>query len=450
MDGLCRSYEELPFFGLVNPAFPDLLRDFPGFEASIYIASCETVRPNRANAVARLLFAMEERTTPFTAASKRKGYGNLHVVTRPGDADRVLEKFFEIGGVGNAILSFPECRFLKVNQQLCELTGLAEKELLERTCSGLTHPDDRERDSLAWQETMAEGRLHHTIEKRYVRPNGDIVWVQITATPVIDESGKYNRAIAVIRDVTDHHEAIRGLDQSHAELEQRVAERTRELAASNRKLTAEMRAKRLLENAILEAGERESRRIGQELHDHLCQQLLGITFATKVCARELEKADPIHGVKLHELAQMLNDAVKSCRELVRGLNFFNPDDLISAIHSLADHASRSIPCQAECPVEVSLSNVEAARHAYRIAQEAVANALKHSHASQIVITLKETSKKMTIRIQDDGRGFSPAEQANAMGLQGMKFRAGAINGNLKIDSQLNRGTRVTCTFPLTS
>ena len=390
---------------------------------------------------------MEDRLTPFAPAPKRKGYGKFHIVARPGDSDRILEKFFEIGGVGNAILSFPECRFLKVNQQLCQLTGFSETELLERTCIGLTHPDDRERDTLAWQETMAKGRAHHSIEKRYVRASGDIVWVQISATPVVDESGEYNRAIAVIRDVTDHHETIQGLDRSQAELEQRVAERTRELAASNRRLKAGMNAKRLLENALLEASERESRRIGQELHDHLCQQLLGITFATKVCARELEKEKSVHSVKLHELAQLLNDAVKSCRELVRGLNFFNPDDLIDAIRSLADHASRSIPCKADCPVEVSLSNVEAARHAFRIAQEAVANALKHSHASQIVITLKETSKKITIRIQDNGRGFSLPEQANAMGLQGMKFRAEAINGDLKIDSQLNRGTRVTCIFP---
>ena len=391
---------------------------------------------------------MEDRSPDFPASAKPRSYGELRLVSRPGEGDELFEKFFELGGVGNAIVSFPDCRFLQVNEHFCRLTGRPAEELLERTCIELTHPDDRELDRLVWQETIATGRPHHSIEKRYLRPNGDAVWVQITATPVMNETGQPTRAIAVIRDVTEHHAAIQELDRSRLELEKRVVARTRELATANRKLQAEISTKRLLECAILEAGERESRRIGQELHDNLCQQILGITFATKVCAREMEKADSAHSERLHELAQLLNDAVKSCRDLVRDLNFFHPGDLIDAIQSLADHARTMIPCKAICPIEVSLLNVDAARHAYRITQEAVANALKHSHASRIVITLKETAKKISICIEDDGSGFSLDEQASGMGLQGMKFRAEAIKGDLRIDTSMSKGTRITCIFPI--
>jgi hypothetical protein len=272
--------------------------------------------------------------------------------------------------------------------------------------------------------------------------------VQINATPITEDGNTPTRAIAVIRDVTAHHEAMLELDRSHTELEQRVLERTRELAEINRKLQSEITAKKRLERAILDAAERESRRIGQELHDHLCQQILGITFATKVFARDLERADPARSEKLHELAKLLNEAVKSCRDLVRGLSFFHSDDLLAAVASLANQASKQIPCEVDCPVEISLSNVEAARHVYRIAQEAVENALKHSKATRIIISVKEARGKMTVKIADDGCGFDPQEQKESLGLLSMKFRAQAIQGKLDIDSKPENGTRVSCTFSI--
>jgi signal transduction histidine kinase len=219
-----------------------------------------------------------------------------------------------------------------------------------------------------------------------------------------------------------------------------------EVAELRLQLETEKAEKRILEKALLAAGEEESKRIGQELHDNLCQQLLGISFGARVLARNLEKDDPVRGAKVHELVALLNSAVDSCRELVRGLNFSHANDLLASIRSLAAKVSLIIPCEVITSGDVAISSPEIARNAYRIALEAVSNAMKHSHATRLTISLTEADDLLTLEVLDDGVGFSEQDIRPGMGFRSMNLRTEAISGTLTIDSKNTSGVKVTCIF----
>lgn len=209
----------------------------------------------------------------------------------------------------------------------------------------------------------------------------------------------------------------------------------------------EIAEKHMLVRAFLEAGEVESRLLGQRLHDTLSQQLLGITFAAKILARDLEKVDVIRAAKLHELVGLLNDAIESCRELTQGESFASGGDLQAALQNLASKITSVVPCEIVCRENVSLINPESGRQVYRIALEAIENALKFSHASCIRMGLMQANDLVTFEIFDNGMGFEPDEKTDGLGLQNMYFCAETLKGSLRIESKAGDGTKVICTFP---
>jgi PAS domain S-box-containing protein len=128
-----------------------------------------------------------------------------------------LRALFELAGVGQALADPATGRYLRVNPKLCEITGYSRDELLGMTFSQLTHPDDRERD-LALLHALVRGEVGtEAIEKRYVRKDGAIVWVQVTVTLLRDAQGRPLHSAAVIQDITDRKRA----EQERADSEER-------------------------------------------------------------------------------------------------------------------------------------------------------------------------------------------------------------------------------------
>lgn len=200
-----------------------------------------------------------------------------------------------------------------------------------------------------------------------------------------------------------------------------------------------------LERALLDSADRECRRIGQELHDHLCQYLLGAAFATKALADSLPPDSPA-GVEAGKLARLINSAVQQARNTARGLHPMGLDaaGLMDALRVLTQRPH----CRLECEKPVRLPDAETAHHAYRIAQEALANALKHSAAREIVVRLSEDDETILLQIADDGRGFQRGpDTPKSIGIESMKIRARALGGMLCIDTPKDGGTSVTCALP---
>jgi len=210
-----------------------------------------------------------------------------------------------------------------------------------------------------------------------------------------------------------------------------------------------------LEKTVLEISEREQRRIGQDLHDGLGQHLTGIAFMTKVQEQKLAERQIPEAADAAKIVQLVNDAILKTRELSRGLLPVVSDahGLMSALRLYATEIEDlfGIACRFQCEEAVLIHDAPMATHLYHIAQEAVNNAIKHGHATSILIRLFSGEREGTLIIRDDGVGISrPIAPHSGVGLHIMNYRAGMIGANLDVRREQPRGTAVVCRFPITA
>ncbi len=209
---------------------------------------------------------------------------------------------------------------------------------------------------------------------------------------------------------------------------------------------------RRLEAAVLDVAEREQSRFGHDLHDGLGQHLTGIEFMAQVLQQRLEAADHPEAKRAEEITGLIRQAIAQTRDLARGLSpvVLQSKGLTLALRDLAESVSKrhGISCQCEIAPESDPPRAETATHLYRIAQEAVNNALKHGKATTIVIRLKRVNQRFELQIIDNGTGAIPADsQRQGMGLRVMSYRAGIIGGGLEITQKRGEGTIVACRCP---
>jgi signal transduction histidine kinase len=214
-----------------------------------------------------------------------------------------------------------------------------------------------------------------------------------------------------------------------------------------------MERTRELEQEIVRVSETEQRRIGQDLHDGLCQHLAAIGFAAKSLADDLEKYALPETSAAKEIEALLKQAVIETRDLARGMFPVQMDGagLSAALQGLADTTSRltSIKVIFTEVGQVQISDAAVAMHLYRIAQESVNNAVKHAAAKRIFITLEGLGEVLRLRIDDDGKGFFQQEDvAKGMGMRTMAYRARLIGGTLEIQERDGPGTCVWCELRL--
>jgi len=210
--------------------------------------------------------------------------------------------------------------------------------------------------------------------------------------------------------------------------------------------------RRKLEKEILKVSEQERRRIGQDLHDGLGQMLTGIGLLGQNLTRELKKEDHRLADDAEEITSLVKQADQYARDLSRGLTpvDLEPSGLTQALQRLTDNAIRlfDVDCTFKEVETVLVHDSTTATHLYRIAQEAVSNAVRHGDANRIAIILAAGEDQIRLRIRDDGRGFDPQEvDGPGKGVHIMNYRARIIGGTLEISSDLGEGTVVTCTLP---
>jgi signal transduction histidine kinase len=213
-----------------------------------------------------------------------------------------------------------------------------------------------------------------------------------------------------------------------------------------------MERRKGLEGEILSVSDREQQRLGQELHDGLCQHLTAVAFMTRSMALRLKDHRVIDAADIEKVAQLMNNAAIDTRNLSRALHRVDVDaaGLIVALQDLVDREIWRTPCRLELKPSFRIDDDVAASHLYRIAREAVINANKHAQARQIVVRLERVRKEMALRVIDDGIGFSTEPKAQqGLGFHIMNYRAQLVGGRLQIDSPKTGGTRVSCYLPVT-
>lgn len=228
----------------------------------------------------------------------------------------------------------------------------------------------------------------------------------------------------------------------NAHLEQRVRERTAELEA-------QIVENRELEKNILEISDREQARIGQDLHDGLCQQLVSAAFCTNMLSGKLDKDFEAGAPDARRIADMIDDAIDQARNLARGLYpvRLETEGLELALQELASTLDQRFQCafSVECPEPLPPCRSAVGIHFYRIAREAMVNAAKHARAERITVSLSRRGGRVRLSVEDNGVGITRDRmRAGGMGLRIMEYRARMIGADIRIGSAGPRGTLVSC------
>jgi PAS domain S-box-containing protein len=209
-----------------------------------------------------------------------------------------------------------------------------------------------------------------------------------------------------------------------------------------------------LERAILQAVNREQYRIGNDLHDGLGQELTGIALMLRGVAGRLAMEYAPILPEIESITRLVNNAIESTRALARGLSPVNLErgGLQDALEGLAMHAAELYAVQVTCTHRVKTSRpltAELANHLYRIAQEAVRNAVRHGQARSIRLHLHGARAKVRLTVTDDGIGMPMgAVDAAGMGLKIMQYRARILGGEVRFEPAEPKGTRIVCECPL--
>ena len=329
--------------------------------------------------------------------------------SRFGPSYDELRHFFE-GSHDMLCISDFSGRFKQLNPAWQRALGWTLEDLQARPCLDFVHPDDHP-ITHAEMAKLVHGGITITFENRYQCRDGSWRWLQWTAEPLPDLQEIY----AIARDIT--------------------------------------RRKRL-EEEILKTLDCERERMGRELHDGLCQDLAGIAALSTTLALRLAATAAVESAAAREIAALLRQSFHHTRDLARGVDplHLRAIGLVAALRDLClNTAARfEVGCTFRGVGRLPDLAVEVNAHLYRIAKEAVGNAVTHARSQHITVSLAWQDGVGTLTIEDDGVGMPlpPADNSPGIGLHTMAYRARQIGANFTVGPRVPQGTAVNCRFPL--
>jgi PAS domain S-box-containing protein len=334
------------------------------------------------------------------------------------------------------------------NKGAIRIYGYTRQEAVGKVIYGLLKTEFPEPLPKIYQKLLRDNHW----EGEIVHTRRDGRRITVFSRWALDRDAQGNRAyvLETNNDITRRKEAEAALKKAKELLEYRVRERTRELHTANKVLKEEIARRKGLEGEILEISDREQQRLGQELHDGLCQHLTAVAFMARSTALRLKNHRVIEVGDIEKIAQLVNEAASDTRNLSRALHRIDIDaaGFITALEDLVAREIWRIPCRLEVKSSFHIEDDAAAAQLYRIAREAVINANKHAQARKILIKLERVGREIVLRVIDDGVGF-PSEPKTKQGLGAhiMGYRARLMGARLEIDSPKRGGTCVSCYLP---
>jgi PAS domain S-box-containing protein len=304
------------------------------------------------------------------------------------------------------------------------------------------HVDDRDQIRNAVKDAIENGKDYEA-EFRIVLADGNVRWVAARGRVQVNNHGKPMRLLGVSVDVTARKQAELQAQEQRDELEQLRQQRTA-------LLEKEVAERARLEREVIDICAREQRRIAYDLHDSVGQQLVGIALYAKLLEEQLRGERHSEADKAGMIVKLVNDAARQARLTARTLEGTDGvGDLKTALQSLAISVSRDCSVKATVTAEGSSLPISppVAAQLYRIAQEAVHNAVEHGAAREVQINLAFNHEVMVLTIRDNGKGFDSNANGNGMGLRIMRYRAQCIGGSCDVQSS-SEGTLVRCRVPL--
>jgi len=342
--------------------------------------------------------------------------------TASRESEERFRYLFAQASIGIAIETM-EGRILEVNPAFCSMLGHSREELLSLNCSRLTHPDDEKIEKVLFEELCHGLKACYSMEKRFFRKDGSQMWGQVSVSLLNTNQGGVPLVIGMVSDVTAQKIVEVSLHQRDRELQQ-------------------------LAGRLIEAQEEERARISRELHDDIGQRVA--LLASEV-----------------DLVRGQSSAVRKQRALALLPKLHDELDAIATdIHELS-HELHSATLQA-CGLKVALKDLcwkywnnhrleidlqtekldsslspDVSLCLFRVAQEALANVIKHGHTKKVVVKVAQNFKKVRLTVKDFGVGFDLAIQSGGIGLISMRERLSFCGGTLSVKSAPSQGTEIT-------
>lgn len=356
-------------------------------------------------------------------------------------------------------------RFLRVPASLCELLEYSAEELLERTYDEISHADDRAKGQALLARLLRNEVPNVELEQRFLTRMRRVVWVHLDSTVVRDEAGRPLHLMSYLRDISQQKATEAALQAAHAELEQRVAERTAELRRINEALRREVAQRKQAETAHLHAlsrlvdlQENERASLARELHDQLGQELNALNIGLAMLHHHFHDLPTLQD-EVQRLQTLASQLVQSMHRKAWELRPPALDDFglqVALQRYCSEFAERTRLAvrfwTQHMEIERLPLRVETAL--YRVAQEALANVYFHARARTVNVLLQRHEETVTLIVEDDGQGFHvealrhQGDIRSYLGLLGMEERMLLIGGTLTVESQPGEGTTILASVPV--
>jgi len=289
-----------------------------------------------------------------------------------------------------------------LNQRWRDYTGLSLEEAIKDE-TGTVHPEDLSTALEKWVAAKATGEVYED-EMRLRRADGEYRWFLVRVAPLLDQHGNVVKWFGSSIDIEDRKRAEKNLEEAHRQL-------------------------KILSRRRVKVQEEERRHLARELHDEIGQAL---TAAKINLQAAMEESDPAKSKRIHETAAILERLLGQVRQI--SLN----------LRPAVRFSAKNMPENLDPEIQTTC---------FRIAQEAITNAVRHARSAQIRVELSHENGNLRLQIRDNGRGFdaeSEQAQTTGLGLVGMKERAALVGGRARITAPRGKGTTVDVTLPLTS
>lgn len=351
---------------------------------------------------------------------------------------------FDNAAVGIAHVGL-DGRWLRCNDAMCALTGYSREELLTKTFTEITHPDDIEPDWSAVRRLLAGEIETYSIEKRYIRKDGSLIWGHLTVSLLRDAQGRPQHFISIVQDIQSRKEAQAQLRQLADDLERRVEERTRELADSQDKLRALTTDLNLTEHRIRQ-------QLATDLHDYLAQLL--VLSRLKLGQAKLDDVTPSAAQAMTEVQEVMDQALSYTRTLVAQLSppILNEFGLLMALRWMADQMQRELTVTFDVKAETLPLSEQQSVLLFQSVRELLMNIVKHAGTTEAWIAVARSDETLRITVSDRGAGCDLVAAETSLeqgfGLFSIRERMKALGGGFEVESAPGQGTTATLWLPL--
>ena len=341
-------------------------------------------------------------------------------------------------------------RILYWNHGATEIYGYEAEEALGRVTHELLRTEHPHTLKLIRKKLERDGRWSG--ELVHTRKDDNKIIVASHWSLDRDAQGQLAAILETNNDITLRKETEAALRRSKRLLEELVQHRTRALRSANMELENEIARRKGLEGQILEISDREQERLGQELHDGLCQQLTAIGFMARAAALRLRDHRVVQVEDIEKIAQLINGSVMEARNMAHDLHKEEVDaaGFTNALRDLVERKIWRTSCRFRCDGEINIEDDRVASEIFRILREGIINANKHARATEIVLEACRRRREFVFSVTDNGIGLNGQGESGrgGLGFHIMQYRAHSIGARLELESPRRGGTRLSVHLPI--